>query len=224
MDTMTTPDLPAKNRTARIAFWAGLAYALILLILHVARPDVSLSWQTTSEYARGAGGWAMIITFLLSAVALFALALAAWHVLRSVAGRIGTVALFIAAAGTALGGVFVTDPIDTAQADMSLSGTVHGLGAGLALMLTPIAALIINLALARRAQSSRTKTLLRVLAPVPLVALVAFMVVQTMLLPASGQFGPDVAIGPAERVLVAAFALWQIATAALVARTAGWRL
>ena len=98
-----------------------------------------------------------------------------------------------------VGGIFVTDPIETAQSAQTLSGTVHGLAAGLALMLTPIAALMLNVGLARRAGTKPTRMLLVALAAAPLVALVAFMVVQTLLLPADGTFGPDVPIGPAER-------------------------
>ena len=43
----------------RVALVTGAAYALLLLVIHVARPDVSVAWQTTSEYARGAaaGRW-----------------------------------------------------------------------------------------------------------------------------------------------------------------------
>lgn len=39
---------------------------------------------------------------------------------------------------------------------------------------------------------------------------------QTVQLPADGTFGPDVIIGPAERILVAAYALWLLATAAVL--------
>jgi len=218
----SAPAYGRREKLARIGFWSGAAYALLLLVIHFARPDVSIVWQTTSEYARGPGGWAMVVAFLLSAVGLLALALAASRLLRSVLGRIGVVTLVVAAAGAVLGGVFVTDPIETSQAAMSVSGTVHGLGAGLALMLTPIAALIINIGISRRTDSKKIKTLALILAPLPSAALVMFMVVQAVLLPADGQFGPDVAIGPAERVLVAAFAAWQIATSAMLGRTGGW--
>jgi hypothetical protein len=37
------------------------------------------------------------------------------------------------AVGTVVGGIFVADPIDTPQDQLSTSGTLHGLGAGLAL-------------------------------------------------------------------------------------------
>ena len=226
MMTTTEPSNISTDRRAerklvagRVALAAGAAYAVLLIVIHLARPDVSIAWQTTSEYARGTGGWAMVVAFLLSAAGLAALAVSASAVVRSVPGRIGAIALLVAAIGTAVGGVFVTDPIETAQNAQTLSGTVHGLAAGLALMLTPIAALILNVGLARRADVKTARMFLLVLGVVPLVALVIFMVVQTLLLPADGTFGPDVPIGPAERVLVGAYAVWQIGTAAVLVRT-----
>ena len=186
------------------------------LLLHLTRPDVSLLWQTTSEYARGEGGWVMVLAFLLQATALVGLALSARRFMRTVPGRIALVVLLATALGTAIGAIFVTDPIDTPQSAMSFSGTLHGLGAGLALMLTPVAALMVNIALARRSETGARRTILLVTAPLPLVALVTFMVVQTLQLPADGTFGPDVIIGPAERILVAVYALWLLATAAIL--------
>jgi hypothetical protein len=215
---MTTAELPTPRRsvTARIAVVAGALYVVLLVLLHLTRPDVSLTWQTTSEYARGEGGWVMVLAFLLQATALVGFALSARRFLRSVPGRIGLVLLLAAALGTAIGAIFVTDPIDTPQNAMSFSGTLHGLGAGLALMLTPIAALMVNIALARRSDKGVPRTLLLLTAPLPLLALVIFMIVQTAQLPADGTFGPDVIIGPAERTLVAAYALWLIVAAAIL--------
>ena len=224
--TSTTPISATRTESiappARVALIAGIAYAVLLTVLHFVRSDVSIEWQTTSEYARGSAGWVMVIAFLLSAISLGALVVSAWAIVRSVPGRIGLIALAIAALGTAVGGVFVTDPIETPQSELTTSGTVHGLAAGLALMLTPVAAILINLALARRTDSRSARIVLRVSAFVPLAALVMFMSVQTALLPESGLFGPGVPIGPAERVLVAAFAAWQITTAVILWRRRSW--
>lgn len=211
----------ARTRTivaARVALVSGAAYAAILFVLHLTRGDVSVTWQTTSEYARGPGGWLMVLAFVLSGVSLISLAIASSAIVRSVPARIGGVVLILAGIGAALGGVFITDPIDTPQTEFTASGTVHGLAAGLALMLTPIAALILNWGLARRACSRTVRTILIVSALLPLAALMTFMIVQTLLLPADGLFGPDVPIGPAERVLVAAYATWQLATSGILIR------
>ena len=65
----SAPAYGRREKLARIGFWSGAAYALLLLVIHFARPDVSIVWQTTSEYARGPGGWAMVVAFLLSPAA-----------------------------------------------------------------------------------------------------------------------------------------------------------
>lgn len=204
-------------RAARVSAAAGLSFLALLAVIHLVRDDVSLSWQTTSEYARGGAGWMMVVAFLVSAVSLGSLVVALTSRLRGFAGRVGLVVLSVAAVATAVGGVFVTDPIDTPQDALSTSGTLHGLGAGLALMATPVAALLIGLRLAAQAPAGGlTRRVLRWTAPLPLVALVAFMAAQTVLLGEDGRFGPDVPIGGPERVLVLAYTVWQVVTARIV--------
>jgi hypothetical protein len=129
------------------------------------------------------------------------------------------VVLAVVTVATVVAGVFVTDPIETPQDALSTGGTLHGLGAGLALVATPVAALLINLKLAGQAPAgSRTRRLLRWTAPLPLAGLVLFMTAQTVLLGEDGTFGPDVPIGGPERVLVLAYAAWQLVTARIVSR------
>ncbi|MGC5009174.1 DUF998 domain-containing protein [Streptosporangium sp. DT93] len=202
---------------ADVSAIAGIAFLLLLVLLHLIRPDVSTSWQTTSEYARGALGWIMTVAFLLSAIGYGGLAVALLARPRRLPARIGAVVLAIAAAGTVVGGVFVTDPIDTPQDRLSATGTLHGLGAGLALMLLPVAALLITFGLSRDGSFSTARRGLWWSAALPPVALVMFMVAQTVLLGAGdGGFGPDVPIGWPERLLVLAYAAWQIIVARIV--------
>ena len=49
---------------ARLALGAGLGFALLLVLLHVLRPDLDPSWRFISEYAIGNFGYLMIIAFL----------------------------------------------------------------------------------------------------------------------------------------------------------------
>jgi hypothetical protein len=206
-------------RAAQVSVAAGLGFLTLLIVVHLVRDDVSLSWQTTSEYARGGAGWIMVVAFLVSAVSLGSLVVALAGRLDGRAGRAGLVVLSVVAVGTAMGGIFVTDPIDTPQDALSTSGTLHGLGAGLALMATPVAALLISLRLAGQAPAgSLTRRLLRWIAPLPLVALVLFMTTQIVLLGEDGRFGPGVPIGGPERALVLAYTAWQIVTARVVSR------
>jgi len=108
-------------RAADISCLSGIAFLALLVLIHVVRPDVSPNWQTTSEYARGGLGWLMVVAFLLSAVGYGALAAAVLARRRRVLARNGAVILAIAAVGTVVGGVFVTDPIDTPQDQLSNS-------------------------------------------------------------------------------------------------------
>jgi hypothetical protein len=204
---------------ARVSVAAGLGFLTLLVLVHVVRTDVSLSWQTTSEYARGDAGWIMVVAFQFLAVSYGSLVVALAGRLRGIVGRAGLLVLAIVTVATVVGGVFVADPIDTPQDALSTSGTLHGLGAGLALMGAPVAALLINLKLAGQAPAGgRARRLLRWTAPLPLAALVLFMTAQTVLLGTDGTFGPGVPIGGPERVLVLAYAAWQLVTARIVSR------
>jgi hypothetical protein len=207
-------------RAAGISLISGIAFLTLLVLLHVLRPDVSPRWQTTSEYAIGGLGWLMVTAFMFSAVGYGALAVAVFGRSRHVLTRVGAVILALVAAGTVVGGIFVTDPIDTPPDQLSTSGTLHGLGAGVALMFLPVAALLVNLGLNRDSGHRDARRVLRWTAALPLVALVTFMTAQAVLLGDDG-FGPDVPIGWPERLLVLAYTAWQITVARVVLRRTG---
>ncbi|MEV6597998.1 DUF998 domain-containing protein [Actinoplanes sp. NPDC051346] len=204
-------------RAATVSLTSGIAFLTLLVLIHVVRPDVSPSWQTTSEYAIGEHGWLMVTAFLLSAVSYGALAVAVLAEPRKMLPRAGALILTLVAVGTLIGGIFVTDPIDTPQDQLSTTGTLHGLGAGLALMLLPVAALLVNLGLTRDSGFPGAGRLLRYTAALPAVALVLFMTAQAILLGDDG-FGPDTPIGWPERALVLSYATWQIAAARVISR------
>ena len=203
-------------RAAGISAISGVVFLTLLALIHVVRPDVSPYWHTTSEYAVGRLGWLMVVAFLLSAAGYGALAFAVLGSSRQVLARVGAVILVLVAVGTVVGGIFVTDPIGTPQDQLSTSGTLHGLGAGVALVFLPIGALLVNLGLTRDSGFDGGGRVVRWTAALPLVALVMFMTAQAML--GDDGFGPDVPIGWPERVLVLLYAAWQIAVARVVSQ------
>ncbi|MDI6100365.1 DUF998 domain-containing protein [Actinoplanes sp. NEAU-A12] len=198
----TTAQRTPAAHAATAAFVAGTAFLALLALIHVIRPDVSTARQTTSEYAAGGLGWLMVLAFLLSAAGYGALAVAVMARRPRRLARAGAIILLLAAGGTVVGAVFVTDPAGTPPDELSTSGTLHGVGAGLALMLLPVAALLIGPGLARDGGAPTTGgRVLRWTAGLPLAALIVFLAART------------VPVGWSERVLVVAYAAWQIIVA-----------
>lgn len=217
--SVDAPPPSRRLRAAGLAMLFGPAALALTVLVHLVKPEVSTAWQTTSEYAIGRHGWVMALAFVVTGLSYAALAVAVSGLGRRGAVRVAVVLLVLAAAGTCIGGLFVTDPIETPQSELSTSGTLHGLGAGLALVLVPVAALLLNLGLVRTA-TGRRRTVLRFAAVLPALALVAFMVTQGVLTAANGgALGPGAPIGGVERLLLVAYAVWLVLTARAV-RTA----
>ena len=68
-------------------------------------------------------------------------------------GAVGRVLLLLCTIGTVGVGVFVADPIATPMDALSTIGTLHAIAGSGALALLPVAALLINLGLARQNQT-----------------------------------------------------------------------
>jgi hypothetical protein len=201
---LATAERTLPVRAAGLSAISGIAFVALLTLIHVVRRDVSLNSQTTSEYAIGDLGWLMVVAFLLSAVSYGALAVAVLARRPRRLARAGAILLALVAAGTVVGGIFVTDPVTTPQDQLSTSGTLHGLGAGLALMFLPVAALLVGFGL-----PSDSRHVLRWTAVLPLAALLMFLAVQAV---------PDMSIGWPERLLVLVYAVWQIVVARVLSR------
>jgi uncharacterized protein DUF998 len=202
-------DKPQKisMNPARLAIWGTAGFLVLLALLHVIKPEVDPTWQTTSEYAIGQLGWLMIVAFLAQAVGLVALFWAIKSQISTRYGKFGLVLLILTAIATVIAGIFVADPINTPQNQLSTSGSLHGMGAGLALLLLPFAMLFTSLSLMRKNPVWKpVRAMLLWAIILPFAALAVFMVAQAVLLPnGDGNFGPEVTIGWYERTLVAAY-------------------
>ena len=110
---------------ARVSFAAAAAFVVLLVGLHILKPDLDPSWRMGSEYAIGDYGWVMTIALFsiaLSCVALFA---ALRSEIETVGGRIALGLLLVVAAALAVGGIFVVDPVTTKPEDMTTHGVIH---------------------------------------------------------------------------------------------------
>lgn len=214
-DNIPKPVSAISSVAAKIAVATSGLALLLLAALHFIKPDLDPNWNTISEYAIGPGGWLMVVTFLLMAVSYAGLFWVLKSQSRTVPAKIGLALLLISVLGLTLGGLFVTDPIETPQTELSASGTLHGLGAGLASLLLPIAAAITGVSIARKNTSwAPVKLPLLVASFLPLLGLLIFMVTQSVVAP-DGKFGPGVNIGWADRLSTLALGLWVVAVAGL---------
>jgi Protein of unknown function (DUF998) len=203
-------DRLAATRTsaaARLAIAASAAYWLLSAAVVVVNSQWNPLTRQLSEYALGRHGWLQIAAFLASALAYRALAVAVRERVRGLAGRIGLVVLCACALGSVGVGVFLTDPMTTPPDALTTHGMLHIAFGATALVLLPVAALLITRSLARNhPPGSSDRRRLRGLALLPLAGLLLVWVPELAgLIPTGGW--PD-------RILFLTYTAWVIALAA----------
>jgi hypothetical protein len=125
---------------APAAYVAVLSVALSgasLALLHVLSPEFAPSWRMVSEYANGRHGWLLTFVFGWWALSSFALVAALWPVSATTLGKIGLLFLLLAGIGQAMGALF------------DVNHSLHGLAAMIGIPSLCLAAVLLNLALAR---------------------------------------------------------------------------
>jgi hypothetical protein len=122
------------------AYVAVLSIALSgasLVLLHVLSPEFAPSWRMVSEYANGQHRWLLTFVFSWWALSSFALLAALWPATATTLGKVGLLFLLLAGIGQAMGGLF------------DLNHPLHGLAAMIGIPSLCVAAVLLNLALAR---------------------------------------------------------------------------
>ena len=115
----------------KITKFSAVGFILILLLLHLLDSSVNPSWQPISEYALGQVGWLMNFAFILFGISFLFLGISIFQQLPNIGAKVGAILLIIAAIGNFLAGFFNTDPITTQPDNMSTSGEIHSVSAGL---------------------------------------------------------------------------------------------
>ena len=102
----------SRRLLATVAFVTAAASLLLLVVAHIARPDIPVLTSVVSQYAVGPYGWLQTLVFATLAVSCLALFVLLLRVRLSVGGRIGTWLLLAASIGLALAAVFALgDPM-----------------------------------------------------------------------------------------------------------------
>jgi hypothetical protein len=132
-----------------------------------------------------------------------------WGRVRGLSGRLGLAVLGYCAVASIGVGVFVTDPMTTPLDATSTHGLLHTVFGGTALLLLPVAALLITRSLARTDQADpRDRRLLRRLALLPTAGLVLIWVPEAAGLIPTGW--PD-------RILFGTYTAWLLALVVVLA-------
>ncbi len=206
----TNPVSGAAAVAAKITLVSGTLFAVLLLALHLLEPEFDPAWRFISEYALGRFGWIMNLAFVALATSLGACAVAVSAQVRTWYGYTGLAGLGLAAMGTLLAAIFNTDPITTSHDAMSLSGSLHVVGASLDY--TPVAALLLSFALARHQVWRPRRPHLFLTALLTVAATVGFI----LTLPADGVFGPGLISGLTGRAMVLSYLGWLFVVASHV--------
>jgi hypothetical protein len=86
--TAIQPLTAIRKLPAIIALGAGAGFVVLLILLHILRPDLDPSWRFISEYAVGRFGYLMIIAFLTLSAGYVSLFLAIRSRVPSIWGRL----------------------------------------------------------------------------------------------------------------------------------------
>jgi hypothetical protein len=124
---------------AYVAIFGIAISCAALILLHMLSPEFSPSWRMVSEYANGRFPWLMTIVFAGWAISSFALAVALWPLSESVLGKIGLIFLVLGGVGQVMGGLF------------DINHKLHGPAAMIGIPSLCIAAVVLTVALSRRA-------------------------------------------------------------------------
>lgn len=142
METMTNVTTGVGSWTVPAAYLAMSATAVsgaALLLLHGLSPEFAPSWRMVSEYANGRFPWLLTVVFAGWAISSFALAAALWPLSAGTLGTIGLLFLLLAGVGQAMGGLF------------DINHRLHGPAAMIGIPSLCVAAVVVTIALSRRA-------------------------------------------------------------------------
>lgn len=219
-DPATTPVTTISRAAARLSLAIAATFLVLLGVLHVLKPELDPSWRFVSEYAIGQHGWLMVLAFLALAGGYLALFVAIRSQARTISGRTGLGLLLVSAAGLAIAGIFVTDPITTAAGDLTTHGQLHNLGGTLGLAM-PLAAAFVTWTLVRNpAWRSARRSLSLAGAIAVASSIVSAGAIGVMVSANGGIFGPSVLVGWPNRIEVVAHTVWVMVVAGQAGRLA----
>ncbi len=210
--TVTAISLPA----ARVSFVAAAAFLVLLVVLHVIKPELDPSWRPASEYAIGDYGWVMMIAIFAMALSCVALFAAVRSQIETLGGRIGLCLLLVVAAALVVAGIFVVDPVTIkGPEEMTTHGTLHNLAGAIFIPGLPIAGVLISRSLGRGSSWRAVMRSIRWTAHLMWISVAAMMVHLITVISGGGTLGPGSGNGWLNRLVVLSYCVWLM--------TVSWR-
>lgn len=206
---------------ASLALAATAVSGVALVLLHLFSPEYAPSWRMVSEYANGGFPWLLTLVFAGWAVSSFALTAALWPLSGTTLGMIGLIFLLLAGVGQTMGGLF------------DINHPWHGPAAMIGIPSLCVAAVLITMALSRRAGIEAPPLWSAHLPWISFVAMIGALLLFFSSLKAAGvdlsnttaplttlPAGVTGYVGWANRVLFLASYLWIVLTSLAVLRAA----
>lgn len=193
-------------------------FMLLLIALHVLKPEMDPLRRFISEYALGKFGILMSLAFACWALAYWGLIMALRSQLTSASGKIGLLLLGVSAIGLSMAGLFTTDP--ALSETHTTHGKLHGVG-GTLCMAMPFASLFIGFALYKNPVYAFAKK--RILC-ITILAVLGFLVsaiaMGYMFSQNNGNLDTGMMVGLPTRFEVLTYCIWMIILTTLI-RKAG---
>jgi len=211
--TISARAAPVPDRAQflpRFAVAGALTVVLIIVALHVIKPEFEPSWRFISEYAIGRHGWLMKLAFLIWAASCAALALALRRELPTSLGKAGIAVLLIVGVSLVVAGLFPQDPVTATPDQASTSGKLHAIASMIGIPGLPVAAMLISSRLWRTNLAwAPHRAALMWPAHATWISLALMAAYLMWAVPRAGGFNPEVWAGWLNRLVVATYLAWQ---------------
>lgn len=223
---MTTPEaiqtlMPVSAQSqlfGRLAFGAAVAGLLLLVSLHVAKPELAPSWHMVSEYAIGPHGWLMTTCFACLGLACVALLLALLPLTHGLLGWFGLAFLLATACAYGLAAIFPTDPITVGPEQASAAARMHALAFAIGVPGFILASQLTSFALVGNPLWDGVRIVAFSFAHLNVVGLGLMVAIIVVMLPKVGGFGPEILIGWPNRLMFITYFGWIMTSAWPLAR------
>jgi Protein of unknown function (DUF998) len=208
--TVAEPSTPMASQATLAAAGGALGLCVVfVLLLHGLEPEFAPRWRFLSEYSLGRYGWMMSLAFFAWATSLMALAAAFRPFALTRASRVGRALLFVVSGALIVAGLFDQDPVTARPDELTSHGTWHAVASMVGIPGIPIVALLISPSLVCRAPRRARRRALQVATHATWFSLATMAGYLASVLPDAGGFGPTVAAGWMNRLVVLTYWTWQ---------------